>query len=226
MDFLRRLHPGRGQEVGAARLDVAPRWGANAEEAPADELHMPEATMRAGIEPVARNNAAASPMPTIAGGARPTPAAATATAATPAARSGGDSAAGESVARKATPASPLPAATVPSPPAAPAVVESRHATSATRSPVATERQAAAPRRSAAPARATALSPLRPDAVPPARTEPAAQPSVVRVTIDRIDVRLPPAPAAPTQRERRPRQASTVTTLADYLRTGPRGGGKP
>lgn len=70
------------------------------------------------------------------------------------------------------------------------------------------------------------APLRVQALPQTRAEPAAAPSVVRVTIDRIDVRLPPAPAAPAPRERKPRPASTVTTLADYLRTGPRGGGKP
>lgn len=66
---------------------------------------------------------------------------------------------------------------------------------------------------------TAVPPLRGDARALATRDHAADsavPPVVHVSIDRIDVRIPAAPA-PAAAARRPRAESNVGTLADYLR---------
>ena len=66
-----------------------------------------------------------------------------------------------------------------------------------------------------PAVAPSAPPLRADVVPLQRTPDAAAPTLVQVTIDRIDVRLPPERIA-AESPRRARAAPTVA-LADYLR---------
>jgi hypothetical protein len=60
-----------------------------------------------------------------------------------------------------------------------------------------------------------------DAARASAPAPAPAP-VVHVTIDRIDVRLPPAAAPATRADSRPRPASAQPALGDYLR--PSGGG--
>jgi hypothetical protein len=83
-------------------------------------------------------------------------------------------------------------------------------------------RAASPR-PAPPSSGSAEAPLRIDLLRDrvAEGKPVEPAPIVHVTIDRIDVRLPPAPAAVAP-ARRPRPASTVAPLADYLRSG---GGK-
>jgi hypothetical protein len=66
-------------------------------------------------------------------------------------------------------------------------------------------------------------PLRIEALAERRPHAASEPPIVHVTIDRIDVRLPTADATPATRERRPRTASAVAPLSDYLRGTQRGG---
>ena len=83
-------------------------------------------------------------------------------------------------------------------------------------------QAAAP----ATAHIAARPPLR-DSVIEQRVAArrTSAPPVVHVTIDRIDVRVPPAPPAPRPAAR-PRSAASATPLADYLRQRDRSGGDP
>jgi hypothetical protein len=62
----------------------------------------------------------------------------------------------------------------------------------------------------------ATLPLRPEAVREA-ARPAVPAPVVHVTIDRIDVRLPSAPAPAGRAAPRPRPSSAQPALGDYLR---------
>jgi hypothetical protein len=87
--------------------------------------------------------------------------------------------------------------------------------------VTVTRDAALPSRSLPPTPPT-LAPLRVATVLQANAsrDGAAEPApIVHVTIDRIDVRLPSTPAAPTAPARR-RLASAVGGLGDYLRGRP------
>ncbi len=205
VEYLRRLHPSASGLPGEARLDRPPRFGA------ACPVALAEPPIAAAVLP---------PPPVQVASPQPMPAAAVAA---PAAGPGlaetsrrVDADAFAPPPRRApTPAAPRDAAASEPPPsdapasaAAPAV----RVQSSGPSPAA-ERQAARP--------AVPRPPALPE--PPRRADAVAaradRPEIVQVTIERIDVRLP---AAPVPAPRRPRPASAVEPLADYLRsTGPR-----
>jgi hypothetical protein len=229
MEFLRRLDPRRTAAPGAARLDVAPRWLEPTTTPTAAESARPA---ESAVAPTARpmrppvvlqsedRETEASGRPSVGTGetvpaagprpSRPAPQASfhakldrsmQAASALPitegrpsyAASNGAGAQVGIAPPRRTAAAEAGPLRrTAPLPPAQ------------TQSPVVPDR------------------PLRADALSERRPRPASEPPIVHVTIDRIDVRLPAVDAAPSPRERRPRAASAVRPLSEYLRGGGRG----
>lgn len=240
MDFLRRLHPRHADATGAVRPDLG-AWRAAglprrvaASDQPGEMAPEPAQPGTASPSspfvaepahaipaPGAKNGRPAASLVALdtAGlqGARPVPAAGEALAAVPA---GEASAPSLATSTHALSASALPARPVT--PAGPARTSPMHAPER---PQGDDRPGAAAARAAPPALAASAlrtgpasslpPPLRADVQALQRAPDAAAPTVVQVTIDRIDVRLPPE-RAPAAAPSRPRPAPTVA-LADYLR---------
>lgn len=220
MDYLRRLHPrqaGRADaavpDLGAWRLAGMPPGGdASLDAASRPSLLPPAATEPAfslantalAVEPLARAGATvrevhAPPRAAAAAGL----AAIETSHATPAATAHATAAAAKPTDRRGA-AAPL------LPPQAP------HSATSPRLAVDAKAARALPQPSSPN---TAVPPLRGDARALAARDHAADmavPPVVHVSIDRIDVRIPAAPA-PTAAARRPRAESSVGALTDYLR---------
>ncbi len=223
MDFLRRLYPGHADSPAAARLERAPCWATGREagrqaqaaplsaRAPAEEASASPAD--AGLPPPAM------PQPAVTEAARThttAPAAMVDVAPprshpvplpTPEPR---ESKPADSPAdtRAAQADGPLQAATQPSgPPAFELPTSAREAA-----------VVAAQGKPGTALRPAPAAPLRTQTLQQAQraAKPEAAP-VVHVTIDRIDVRVP-APANASAPARKPRPASTVAPLADYLRS--------
>ena len=231
MDFLRRLAPGRAAEPGAAHLDERPRWLAPSSTPPAAAPESPAADRLPAAAQAPRARAAALPgerehtLRREPGGPAPAPPLGPGPAQPPPAPkdAAGRQAAGPAAAPpKAPPQAGAPrssqASTV-----EPADRPAGHRQAPSDTPMAVrvrERPSASlPEATPDPLR----QPLRIQALADWRAQPAREPRVVQVTIDRLDVRPPAvqAPVAPP-RERRPRAPSAVAPLSDYLR----GGGRP
>jgi hypothetical protein len=231
MDFLRRLDPGRAAAPGAARLVVPPRWLEPATPPPESASErigassVPSATplphARVAAAPIEREHSPGrNPSPGLAESVRsPTPG--------PRRPAPDELARPRSVGPGAAPPAPSAGAT-------PAVgsasqVDSVGLRVALARPHPPDADAG-PRARAeplplvpTPSHAVPDRPLRADALAERRPRAASEPPVVHVTIDRIDVRLPAAvDASPSPRERRPRAASAVAPLSEYLRGGGRG----
>lgn len=234
MDFLRRLHPRHAEAPGAVRPDLGawraaglPRQGVACEDiGTTDGPPAPGDDGRSSMVAAAPTFAAAVPLqaeaPVAKHPRRADAAAAAQTAHGPPQPTGPDVIAVAPRDRPTPSASPAPP---PAPPPAlrpdpartpaPAVVSVPPARPAAAAwPAAPARAAAAPAAGVAPL--WPARPLRAEVQPlrPAAAEPAA-PTVVQVTIDRIDLRLPPERAAAAA-PRRARPAPAVA-LADYLR---------
>jgi hypothetical protein len=240
MSFLHRLHPGRALEPGAVRADIAPRfappaplpavaavaWPAAAPAARAETAMPAERDVpRPPVEPMAAAPATApsvTPLPPVTVMKTPLPA-----PALPQHES--DTAREPALAAQAAPASPAHAIERTVQHQSGSVATGAAAPAAAATPVVTVVAPAGPRAVDTPvqrsntARAPSpQAPLRAAAVP--RTAAAPAPTVVRVSIDRLDVRLPvePAAAAPPA-ARRPRSGAGPS-LGDYLR-GKSGGAR-
>lgn len=231
MDFLRRLDPGRVADPGAARLDELPRWLAPASTPPAAA---PESTAAARLPAAVQTpRARAAALPgERARAVRHEPGRAAVAAPLERDQAQPPPAQQDAVGRQAT----GPAA---APPTTSAQAEApRSGRASTVEPAdrpAEHRQAPSDTPEAVHVRERPLptlpeappdhlrQPLRTQALAERRAQPAREPRVVHVTIDRLDVRLPAAQTpAPPPGERRPRAPSAVAPLSDYLR----GGGRP
>jgi hypothetical protein len=209
MDFLRRLHPAHADSTAAAWLERAPRWAIGREagrQAPAAPLAARASAEKTHATPAdAGLPPPAMPQPAV------TEAVHTHTMA-PAAIVDG------------APGAPKSVASPTDPRAAPPLGPLQAAPDTSRPPVF-ERPGPGRETAIAAGRPKPSSAVRPAAAAPLRTQTlqraqrAAKPDaapVVHVTIDRIDVRVP-APAESSAPARKPRPASTVAPLADYLR---------
>jgi len=241
MDFLRRLHPSAAAQPDAARL-VPPVWGGVATPSPVQAAIAGASPARLderdpGPRPVP---GAMQARPVTAGhrARRSTPEETTADAPEPARRPTQPlaveppRAATKSDDRQnahapprtgAWPApAPFPSPLSAPPPAPRPAVSTRVARSGPQAQSSTDatasvRPAATPT-PGLPAGRPLAGPLRVESLRDVVREAASAP-VVHVTIDRIDVRLPPAPAPAARAPTRPRTASGVPSLGDYLRPG-------
>jgi len=222
MDYLRRLHPRQAgpadaavPDLGAWRLAGMPLGGDASLDAASRASLLPPAATEPAVSPT--NTALPVGPPALAGAsvreAHAPPRAATAAGlaaiatdhATPAAAARATGAAAKPMDRRG-------AATAVLPPQA-------SAPDSTTSPRLAADAKASPALPQPSPPGTARPPLRGDARALATGDHAADtavPPVVHVSIDRIDVRIPAAPA-PAAAARRPRTDSSVGTLADYLR---------
>lgn len=239
MNFLHRLHPGRALEPGAVRPDIAPRFAPAAAllfdtpaPAPAATTGGASAAVRTAatvpgrLQPESRPeapaavtvaNAADAPAPprTDEGpqrqAARPVPQAAAVHTVERVLGHGVDHVVQHTIDREPRVRAEV-AASVAWPDAPVRVA-----------PNPPRPRDIAVQRSAAPRVATAMAPLRAQAVP--RAQRAPLPTVVQVSIDRLDVRLPaPHAAAASPAPQRPRAGTAGPTLSDYLRG--KSGGAP
>jgi hypothetical protein len=219
VDYLRRLHPSRSEPVGAARLDVPPRF-APGDAQPAEPAGEPLQTIPA---------AAGGPQPQ---GPRPQPVPVPASTARSTARVEPHQERVAPLETRQVIETLSPLTRVARPPAASALPMPAAMRTLPPAPVLAVAPAAAP-----PQPQDTISGFAPPAPPPppgasleaplrvealrdrVPTGSAADPApVLHVTIDRIDVRLPPAPASAAP-ARKPRPSSAVAPLADYLRSG-------
>lgn len=155
--------------------------------------------------------------------AAPAPSTPSAPSASPAAPASATASTGLAVPAATHGTRPQPAAPAPTVPGHDGLVHPSPSTAAGPAPAS---RAAPPSTTARPAPvALTISPLRAQTLRDAAHAVApAPPPVLHVTIDRIDVRLPPAPPAPPRPSSRPRPASGVPALGDYLRP-PNGGAR-
>lgn len=231
MDFLRRLHPSHAEAPGAVRPDLG-AWRASGlprrvVDGDSPGPSRPVAQADASVEATPRP-AAGMPAPAAAAARLPPVAASTAPIASsrsgsvapvapgglpPVAATGpSEAAVGAAVAMPSSPATR--AATAGARQVLPAVAHAsgRPSAEGVRGAVAAKAPAAA----AWPTRGAASPPpLRAGVQPLQRLAEPAAPAIVQVTIDRIDVRLPPERGA-ADAPRRARPAPTLA-LADYLR---------
>ena len=242
MDYLRRLQTQRAEPAGAAHVDLGSRYApVRSGAAPGPSLRSPwldgpgqgAAGAGSGLQgqhSTLHRATTAAPVDTGSEPTTPTQAQAQADVAPqrPASTRPRDGLAAtkpdHGAASKRSPPQPLQA---PGGPAMPGEMPDQPASAAGPLPVAGRATARDRQRAGGYDHAALPHPSPADPAPPAHplrasslpaSPPAAAPPVVHVTIDRIDVHLPPLAAAGPARRARPPAAAP--TLADYLRGQP------